>query len=46
MTEKELKELEKFAKDNGYNDELKDIYLREVFDKIKNTNEIKFSTKH
>jgi len=25
MTEKELKELEKFAKDNGYNDELKDI---------------------
>ena len=29
MTEKELKELEKFAKDNEYNDELKDIYLRE-----------------
>ena len=28
MTEKELKELEKFAKENGYNDELKDIYLR------------------
>ena len=26
MTEKELKELEKFAKDNGYNDELKDIF--------------------
>ena len=26
MTEKELKELEKFAKENGYNDELKDIY--------------------
>ena len=25
MTEKELKELEKFAKENGYNDELKDI---------------------
>ena len=30
--EKELKELEKFAKENGYNDELKDIYLREVID--------------
>ena len=28
MTEKELRELEKFAKENGYNDELKDIYLR------------------
>ena len=27
MTENELKELEKFAKDNGYNDELKDIYI-------------------
>jgi len=26
MTEKELKELEKFAKENGYNDKLKDIY--------------------
>ena len=25
MTEKELNELEKFAKENGYNDELKDI---------------------
>jgi len=30
MTEKELKELEKFVKENGYNDELKEIYLREV----------------
>ena len=30
MKEKELKELEKFAKESGYNDELKDIYLREV----------------
>ncbi len=30
MTEKELKELEKFAKENGYNAELKDIYLREI----------------
>ena len=35
MTEKEFKELEKFAKENGYNDELKDIYLREVFDRNK-----------
>ena len=36
MTEKEVKELEeleKFAKENGYNDELKDIYLREVIDR-------------
>ena len=32
MTEKELKELEKFAKENGYNDELMDMYLREVVD--------------
>ena len=35
MTEKELQELEKFAKENGYNYELKDIYLREVFDRNK-----------
>ena len=35
MTEKELKELEKFAKENGYNDELKDIYLSEVLGKNK-----------
>ena len=33
--EKELKELEKFAKENGHNDELKDIYLREVIDRNK-----------
>ena len=33
MTEKELKELEEFAKENGYIDELKDIYLREVIDR-------------
>ena len=46
MKEKELKELEKFAKENGYNDELKDIYLRELLTEIKNTNEIKFSTKY
>ena len=35
MTEKELKELEKFIEKNGYNDELKDIYLREVIDRNK-----------
>ena len=35
MTEKELKELEKFAKDFTYNDELEDIYLREVIDRNK-----------
>jgi len=40
MTEKELKELEEFAKENGYNDKQKDIYLREVIDRNKNTNEI------
>ena len=35
MTEKEFNELEEFAKENGYNDELKDIYLREVIDRDK-----------
>ena len=30
MTEKELKELEEYSEENVYNDELKDIYLREV----------------
>ena len=35
MIEKELKEFEKFAKENGYNDELKDIYLRDVIDRNK-----------
>ena len=35
MTEKELKELEKFAEENRYNDELKDIYFRELIDKNK-----------
>ena len=35
MTEKELEKLEKFAKENVYNDELKDIYLREVIDRNK-----------
>ena len=32
---KKFKELEKFAKENGYNDELKDIYLREIIDRDK-----------
>ena len=35
MTEKELKDLEEFATENGYNEELKDIYLREVIDRNK-----------
>ena len=35
MTEKELKELEKFIEENRYSDELKDIYLREVKDRNK-----------
>jgi len=35
MTGKELKELEKFKKEYGYNNELKDIYLREVIDRNK-----------
>ena len=35
MTEKEFKELEKFAKEHGYNDNPTDIYLREVIDRDK-----------
>ena len=35
MTEKELKELKKFIEENGYNYELRDIYLREVIDRNK-----------
>ena len=35
MKEKELKEFENFAKENGYNDKLKDLYLREVIDRNK-----------
>ena len=30
MTEKEKKELEKLIKENGYNEELQDTYMREV----------------
>ena len=35
MSEKELKELEKFVTENGYNDELEDLYLREILDQNK-----------
>ena len=35
MSDKELKELEKFINENNYNEELKDIYLREVLDQNK-----------
>ena len=35
MTEKEQKELEKFVEENGYNAELRDIYLREILDENK-----------
>ena len=35
MTETELIELEKFVKENGYNDELKDIYLRRILERNK-----------
>ena len=35
MTEKELKELEKYIKEKSYNDELKDIYLKEILDQNK-----------
>ena len=35
MSEKELRELEKFIKENCYNEELKDIYLRDIIDRNK-----------
>ena len=35
MSEKELEELEEYIKENGYNEELKDIYLRDVLDQNK-----------
>ena len=35
MSDKELKELEKFAKENCYNYELKGIFLREFIDRNK-----------
>ena len=39
MTEKEKKELEKLIKENGYNEELQDIYMREVLDEDKEFDE-------
>ena len=35
MTEKEKKELDNLIKKNGYNEELQDIYLKEVLDEDK-----------
>ena len=35
MSEIELKQLDKFIEENIYNDELKDIYLREILDQNK-----------
>tara|TARA_B100001989_G_scaffold250225_1_gene226938 strand:- start:763 stop:873 length:111 start_codon:yes stop_codon:yes gene_type:complete len=35
MKEKELKELEKFVKDNCYSEDLKDKYLSEVLEQNK-----------
>ena len=35
MKEKDLKELEKFAEVNGYNEKVKDIYLRKIINKNK-----------
>jgi len=35
MTEKELKELKEFINENCYNEELKDVYLREILDENK-----------
>jgi len=39
MTKKEKKELEKLIKDNGYNEELQDKYMREVLDDDKEFDE-------
>ena len=35
MSGKEIKELDKVVEEYGYNNELKDIYLREVLDQNK-----------
>ena len=35
MSEKELKKLDKFIKENTYNEDLKDLYLREILDQKK-----------
>ena len=39
MTEKEKKDLEILIKDNGYNEELQDKYMREVLDDDKEFDE-------
>ena len=39
MKEKEKKELERLIKENGYNEELQDIYIREVLDEDKEFDE-------
>ena len=39
MTEKEKKELEKLIKENGYNEELQDKFMREVLDEDKEFDE-------
>ena len=39
MKEKEKKELEKYIKENGYNEELQDTYTREVLDQDKEFDE-------
>ena len=39
MTEKEKKDLEILIKDNGYNEELQDTYMREVLDEYKEFDE-------
>ena len=35
MSEKEIKEIYKFVEEYGYNNELKNIYLREILDQNK-----------
>ena len=35
MNQEERKKLEKFVQENGYNNELKDLYLREFLDQDK-----------
>lgn len=35
MTEEDKKEIENLVKQNGYNDELQDTYMREVLDEDK-----------
>ena len=35
MTLEQLNELQKYVKENGYNEELKDLYLREILDQNK-----------